>query len=101
MLVRSLTILCTAASLAAAACTLTYQYTDGTTASREVEAEQCYTVPAGTPKDVAIVDVVGPTGHGQVETYGKRGCTTLLEQGQTPMIISKPRIYSAYVVSCP
>ncbi|KAG0347758.1 hypothetical protein BG005_011907 [Podila minutissima] len=102
MLIRSLAILCTATSLALAACTLTYKYTDGTQSpSRDVEPEQCYSVPAGTPKDVDVMDVVGPTGHGDIETYGERGCRTLLEKGQTPLTVAKPRVYSVYVVSCP
>ncbi|KAF9161874.1 hypothetical protein DFQ26_004063 [Actinomortierella ambigua] len=101
MLVRSFATLCATASLAMAACTLDYTYTDGSTSSREVQAEQCYTVPAGEPKNVATVDVVSSNGHGSVETYGKRGCRTLLETGQTPLHVTKPRIYSAYVLSCP
>ncbi|KAK3836432.1 MAG: hypothetical protein JOS17DRAFT_734183 [Linnemannia elongata] len=101
MLVRSFALLCTSASLTMAACTLTYTYTDGTQSSRDVEPEVCYTVPSGIPKDVAVVDVAGPTGHGEVETYGKRGCRMLLEKGSTPLTVTKPRIYSVYIVSCP
>ncbi|KAF9285821.1 hypothetical protein BGZ88_009378 [Linnemannia elongata] len=101
MLVRSFALLCTAASLAMAACTLTYKYTDGTQSSRDVIAEQCYTVAAGIPKDVAVVDVVGASDHGEIETYGKRGCRTLLEKGPTPLTVTKPRIYSVYIALCP
>ena len=102
MLVRSLALLFTVISLAmAAGCQLVYHYEDGTQSTRDVDAEQCYTVPAGTPKDVSVVDVVGPNGYGEVETYGKRGCRTLLEKGETPLHVTKHRIYSAYIVSCP
>ncbi|KAF9215048.1 hypothetical protein BGZ59_002412 [Podila verticillata] len=102
MLVRSLAIVCTAASVAMAACTLTYRYTDDTESSRDDVAESyCYTVPAGTPKDVAVVDVICPTGHCDVETYRKRGCRDILEQGPTPLTVTKPVIYSVYINSCP
>lgn len=84
-----------------AACTLTYKYTDGTQSSQDVIAEQCYTVPAGIPKDVAVVDVVDASDHGEIETYGKRGCRTLLEKGPTPLTVTKSRIYSVYIASCP
>ncbi|KAF9970017.1 hypothetical protein BGZ73_007402 [Actinomortierella ambigua] len=100
MLVRSLAILGATASLAMAGCTLRYTYTDGTTSDRDVEPEVCYTVPAGQPKDVKIVDVFNGGNHGSVETYGKRGCRTLLESGETPLEVTKRRIYSVYVLTC-
>ncbi|KAG0255793.1 hypothetical protein DFQ27_006065 [Actinomortierella ambigua] len=101
MLVRSFAILCATASLAMAACSLKYIYADGTTSIREVQADECYTVPAGRPRDVDTVLVVGLNGYGSVETYGKRGCRDLLETGQTPLKVTKPQIYSAYILSCP
>ncbi|KAF9578180.1 hypothetical protein BGW38_006161 [Lunasporangiospora selenospora] len=85
----------------AANCKLVYHYSDGTQSTRDVEAETCYTVPAGTPKDVEVVDVISDNGYGEVETYGKRGCRTKLEEGQTPLHVTKHRIYSSYILSCP